>query len=354
MPWTSTPHGAEALRPAREAGRRGRRAVSPITNAMTVDVEEYFHDVTLDGSVRREMWDRFPSRLSVGLEHLLERLAAHDVQATFFVLGWIAERHPAWVRRIAAAGHEIGSRGYGRDALYALDARRLRSDVVRARALLQDLSGQPVPGYRAPDFSMTAETIDRTHAVLAEVGHRYSSSIVPTRYERHGLPGAPRFAHRRCANLGDLVEIPMASVCVGARALPCSGGTWFRRYPYWWTRFAIGRVNRNDGEHAVFHVRPWEFDPEQPRVTGLHARARFCHYVNLGATATRFDRLLRDFRWGRVDRLFLRQAPPIGIGRDSDALDIRLDSRIDTSRRSGGRRPRPRSPVDNRLLPPDR
>jgi polysaccharide deacetylase family protein (PEP-CTERM system associated) len=271
-----------------------------IRNALTIDVEDYFQVSAFAPYIARADWDRRECRVEHNVGRILELLAAADVRATFFTLGWIAERYPALVRSIVAAGHELASHGYGHERASDLDEPAFRADVVRAKSLLEDLGGVAVRGYRAPSFSI-GERNWWAFRTLEDAGYRYSSSIYPIRHDHYGMPDAPRFAHR----VGGLVEIPVTTVRLLNRNLPSSGGGYFRLLPYSVSRWLIRRVNRQDGEAAVFYFHPWEIDPGQPRVAGIDAKTRFRHYVNLPRMEGRLRSLLADFRWGRMDDIFL-------------------------------------------------
>lgn len=275
-----------------------------ITNALTIDVEDWFQVSAMAPYIRRADWATRECRVERNVDRLLQMLAAQGVQATFFTLGWVAERYPQLVRRIVAGGHELASHGYGHERASDLDRSALRADLARAKALLEDLGGVAVRGYRAPSFSIGHANL-WAFETLAETGHAYSSSLYPIRHDHYGMPDAPRFAHRRDCGL---LEIPLTTVQLAGRKLPGSGGGWFRLYPYPLSRWMIKRVNRVDRQPAIFYMHPWEIDPGQPRVAGIDAKTRFRHYLNLGRTEQRLQRLLQDFRWGRMDRIFLDPA----------------------------------------------
>ena len=272
-----------------------------IVNAMSVDVEDYFQVQAFAGVVAPAQWDGFDCRVEANVERILAQFEAHGARGTFFTLGWIAERYPAMVRRIVAAGHELASHGFGHQPIYTLTPGGFRADVLRTRELLEDIGGVAVTGYRAPTFSMGART-PWAHALLEEAGYRYSSSIYPIRHDLYGDPSAPRFPHRVADSA--MWEIPMTTVRIGSRNLPCAGGGYFRLLPYGLFRTGVRRLNRGEKKPAVFYFHPWEVDPAQPRMAGVSALARFRHYVNLGAMSGRLDHLLRDFAWDRMDRVF--------------------------------------------------
>ena len=278
-----------------------RPSAAGVTNAMSVDVEDYFQVSAFEGAVRREDWERWPRRVEANTERVLAAFDGHSVRATFFVLGWVAERHPALVRRIVASGHELGSHGWSHIRVVHQDRREFQQDVDRTKKLLEDTSGEAVHGYRAASYSIGRSNLWALDA-LRESGHRYSSSVFPIRHDLYGMPDAPRFAFHPGDD--EFVEIPLTTVRVGSRRLPCAGGGWFRFFPYAFTRWAIRRVNAHDGEPAIFYFHPWEVDADQPRPDGLSAKSRFRHYHNLRRMEPRLWRLLSDFRWGRIDEVF--------------------------------------------------
>jgi polysaccharide deacetylase family protein (PEP-CTERM system associated) len=270
-------------------------------NAMSVDVEDYFHVSVFDGVVPRSDWDRMESRVCANTTRLLDLFDEFGVRGTFFVLGWVAQRQPGLVRDIAARGHEIASHGYGHRLVYSQTRQDFREDVRRAKRLLEDTSGVAVGGYRAPSFSVTTASwwaLD----ILLEEGHWYDASIFPIRHDRYGIPDAPRHPHRLDLNGGALMEMPGATVRVGPLNLPVAGGGYFRIFPYAWTRWGIARLNRREHLPAVFYVHPWEIDPDQPRLPAGRL-GRFRHYRNLHRTEGRLRALLSDFRFGTVGSL---------------------------------------------------
>ncbi|MCC9596327.1 MULTISPECIES: XrtA system polysaccharide deacetylase [unclassified Rubrivivax] len=272
-----------------------------ITNALTIDVEDYFQVSAFAPYIRRSDWDARECRVERNVERILAMLDARGVQATFFTLGWVAERYPQLVRRIVEGGHELASHGYGHQRASDLTPAAFRDDVARAKAILEDLGGVAVRGYRAPSFSIGEKNL-WAFDTLAETGHAYSSSLYPIRHDHYGMPDAPRFAHRVA---GGLLEVPVTTVRLGGRNLPSSGGGYFRLLPYAASRWLIGRVNRDDRQAAVFYFHPWEIDAGQPRVPGIDAKTRFRHYVNIARMERKLASLLDDFRWGRMDHIFL-------------------------------------------------
>ncbi len=275
-----------------------------ITNALTIDVEDYFQVSAMAPYIRRDEWDARECRVERNVERILAMLAARDVKATFFTLGWIAERYPHVVRRIVEGGHELASHGYGHQRASDLDRTAFGDDVTRAKKLLEDIGGMPVQGYRAPSFSIGTANLWALD-VLAEAGYRYSSSIYPIRHDHYGMPDSPRFAYR----LGNgLLEVPVTTLRLLNRNLPSSGGGYFRLLPYAVSRWMLRKVNREDRQSAIFYFHPWEIDPGQPRVAGIDAKTRFRHYVNIARMEARLQQLLQDFRWGRMDQIFLQRA----------------------------------------------
>lgn len=275
-------------------------------NAMTVDVEDYFQVQAFAGVIDRASWDVIPCRVEANMDRILHQFDRAGVSATFFTLGWVADRYPALVRRIVSAGHELASHGYGHARADGQTPDEFREDVRRARGVLQDLGGVAVVGYRAPTFSIGPRNL-WAFDVLAEEGHAYSSSVYPVRHDLYGAPDAPRFPHRPMG--GSLVEIPMTAVRLGGRNLPCAGGGYFRLMPYPLFRTLLRRFNRVDAAPGVFYFHPWEIDPGQPRVPAAPRLSRFRHRVNLSAMQGRLDRLLRDFAWDRMDRVFADALP---------------------------------------------
>jgi polysaccharide deacetylase family protein (PEP-CTERM system associated) len=271
-----------------------------LLNALTVDVEDYFQVSALAPVIARDTWDARECRVERNVGRLLELFDAHGAQATFFTLGWIAERYPALVRRIVDAGHELASHGYGHERASEQTPEAFARDVRRSKALLEDVGGRPIRGYRAPSFSI-GHANPWAFDVLLDAGYRYSSSVYPVRHDHYGMPDAPRFPY---AARPGLLEIPVTTARVWGRNVPAGGGGYFRLAPYGLSRWALRRVNTLDERPAIFYFHPWEIDPGQPRVPGITWKTRFRHYVNLGRTEARIGRLLRDFRWGRVDDVF--------------------------------------------------
>jgi polysaccharide deacetylase family protein (PEP-CTERM system associated) len=276
-----------------------------VVNALTIDVEDYFQVSAFAPYISRSEWETRACRVEANLDRILRLLDDHGTKATFFTLGWIGERYPQVVRRIVENGHELASHGYGHQRASDQTEDAFFADIQRARSLLEELSGQLVKGYRAPSFSIGERNL-WAFRCLERAGYRYSSSVYPIRHDHYGMPDAPRFAHA----IGGLMEIPITTVRSFGRNWPASGGGYFRLFPYGLSRWLLRRVNEVDGKPAVFYFHPWEVDPGQPRVPGINAKTRFRHYVNLGRTEGRLQRLLADFRWGRMDEVFLREPAP--------------------------------------------
>ena len=272
-----------------------------VTNALTIDVEDYFQVSAFAPYIRRQDWDSRECRVERNVGRILEMLAERDVKATFFTLGWIAERYPQLVRGIVQGGHELASHGYGHERASDLSPEAFSQDIRRAKALLEDLGGAPVLGYRAPSFSIGVGNL-WAFDQLARAGYQYSSSIYPIQHDHYGMPDSPRFAYRVGSGL---LEIPVTTLRVMNRNLPSSGGGYFRLLPYSLSRWMLRRVNQQDREPAIFYFHPWEIDAGQPRIAGIDAKTRFRHYVNIGRTEGRLQQLLQDFRWGRMDQIFL-------------------------------------------------
>jgi len=269
-------------------------------NALTVDVEDYFQVSAFERHIERDQWDAFPRRVERNVERLLELFQNRGAHATFFTLGWVAERHPELIRRIVAGGHELASHGYGHLRAAEQPREEFARDVAHSKAILEDIGGVAIRGYRAPSFSID-ERNPWAFDVLVETGYRYSSSVYPVRHDHYGMPGAPRFPYRPNSKI---IEVPVTTLQVFGNNLPAGGGGYFRLLPYPVSRFAIRRVNRIDARPAIFYMHPWEIDPDQPRVPAIALRARFRHYINLRTTESKLRRLLDDFRWDRLDRTF--------------------------------------------------
>ncbi|HXG02276.1 MAG TPA: XrtA system polysaccharide deacetylase [Candidatus Binatia bacterium] len=270
-------------------------------NALTFDVEEYFQVEAFRRLVAMEDWPRLPSRVGESTRRLLDRLEARGVSATFFVVGWVADRDPALVREIARRGHELGCHGYAHRPIYAMSRAEFRDDLRRGRQAIEDASGRPVSAYRAPTCSVV-ESTRWALEVLADEGFRYDSSIFPIRHDRYGIPSAPRVPHRIALPGGrEIVEFPMSTLRLAGQNLPFCGGGYFRLAPYELVRAGLRRLNRQ-GVPGMVYLHPWEIDPAQPRLP-LRGLARFRHYVNLAGTESKLVRLLDDFAFAPAGRV---------------------------------------------------
>lgn len=274
-----------------------------LRNALTVDVEDYFQVSAFSGAVARQSWDDWPRRVERNVDILLELFAEHDTHATFFTLGWIAERHRELIRRIVAGGHELASHGYDHQRVTALNTETFRQDLARAKGILEDCTGVAVSGYRAPSFSIDERTPWAMDCLL-ETGHRYSSSLYPIAHDHYGAPQAPRRPFQPRPGSGFL-ELPLATVRLAGRNWPAAGGGYFRLLPYGLSCWSLRKINHQEGQPFIFYFHPWEIDPQQPRPSGLGLKTRFRHYVNLRRMQPRVERLLVDFHWDRIDRIFL-------------------------------------------------
>ena len=277
-------------------------------NALSIDVEDYFQVSAFAGHIDRADWDRLPCRVERNVDRILCLLDRHDTHATFFTLGWIAERYPALVRRIVAGGHELASHGYAHLRASEQTPAQFADDIVRSKHLLEQLCGVAVLGYRAPSFSIMEGNLWALDS-LRDAGYRYSSSIYPIRHDHYGMPDAPRFAYRVKP---ELLEVPITTLRVFNRNLPSSGGGYFRLLPYPVSRWMIKRVHAIDQQAAIFYCHPWEFDVGQPRIAGIDAKTRFRHYVNIDRMEDRLGGLLADFKWGRMDDIFLKAGTVTG------------------------------------------
>jgi polysaccharide deacetylase family protein (PEP-CTERM system associated) len=272
-----------------------------VLNALSVDVEDYFQVSAFEAHVRRSQWDTFESRVCRNTERLLEIFADAKVSATFFVLGWVAERFPGLVRQIRLGGHELASHGYEHRLVYASTPAEFRDDLRRAKAVLEAASGLPIFGYRAPSYSITRQSLWALD-VLIDEGYVYDSSIYPVRHDRYGIPDWPRHIHEIRRAGGSIWELPGSTIRLARTNLPVGGGGYFRLLPYGWTRNGIRWLNRREGHPAVFYLHPWEIDPSQPRIP-CSSVSRLRHYRNLDKTEARLTQLLSDFRFGTVSEV---------------------------------------------------
>lgn len=270
-------------------------------NGLSVDVEEWFQVGAFERVIGRADWDGLSTRVERNCDAILQMFGDAGVHATFFTLGWVAQRHPAMMRRIAEAGHEIASHGWDHERVFRFDAKSFARDLEISRKAIEDAAGVAVSGYRAPSFSIDQRT-PWAHPVLAEQGYRYSSSVAPIAHDHYGWREAPRFAFNPIPG-SDFVEIPVTTAMLAGCRLAAGGGGFFRVLPYGFSRWAIRQVNARDQRPAVFYFHPWEIDPDQPRVDAAPIKSKLRHYTNLDAMAGKLRRLIREFAWGRMDAL---------------------------------------------------
>jgi polysaccharide deacetylase family protein (PEP-CTERM system associated) len=275
-----------------------------IINAMTVDVEDYFQVSAFEKTVSRPDWDKIPHRVENNTNRILDQFAENSVKATFFMLGWVAERYPLLIKRIIEEGHELASHGYYHIRATQQTPTEFRDDISKTKKLLEDLAGVEIKGYRAASYSIDAGNLWAIDE-LAETGHQYSSSIYPIKHDLYGMPEAPRFPFKHEGS--GLLEIPITTVMLGKQKLPCGGGGFFRLFPYSYSRWAINRINNTEKQSALFYFHPWEIDANQPRFKNAPWKSRFRHYHNLNKMEARLQRLMQEFSWGRMDQIFLEQ-----------------------------------------------
>jgi polysaccharide deacetylase family protein (PEP-CTERM system associated) len=276
-----------------------------VQNALSVDVEDWFQVGAFETVIDRKDWDSLECRVERNTDAVMALFDEAGIKATFFTLGWVAERYPALIRRIVDAGHEIASHGYGHDRVFTLTPEKFAADIVRTRKLLEDASGQKVIGYRAPSFSIDQRT-PWAHEILAQQGYTYSSSVAPVKHDHYGWAEAPRFAFRPVAG-SDFLEIPVTTAELGPKRLAAGGGGFFRLLPYAFSRWAIRQVNNDEQRPAVIYFHPWEIDPDQPRVANAPMKSKLRHYTKLDVMADKLRRLPKDFKWARLDSIVARE-----------------------------------------------
>jgi polysaccharide deacetylase family protein (PEP-CTERM system associated) len=287
-------------------------AAQPLTNALTIDVEDYFQVSAFAPHIARSSWDTRECRVERNVGRILEMLAERQTKATFFTLGWVAQRYPGLVRQIVDAGHELASHGYGHERASDLSEQAFFDDIQSAKSILEDIGGVEVQGYRAPSFSIGEGNLWAFDSLL-RAGYSYSSSVYPIKHDHYGMPDSPRHVYQVRPGL---VEVPITTLRFFNRNFPSSGGGYFRLLPYALSRWMLNRVNTVDQQAGVFYFHPWEIDSDQPRVDGISSKTRFRHYVNIDRMERRLKQLLRDFRWGRMDQIFLgaaQQKPRVAL-----------------------------------------
>lgn len=281
-------------------------AEKPIINGLSVDVEDWFQVGAFETVIDRGSWSTLDSRVERNMAQILDLFDAAGVKATFFTLGWVAQRHPGVIRDIVARGHELASHGWDHARVFTLSREAFALDLSETRKTLEDIGGTRIVGYRAPSFSIDHRT-PWAHEVLAEQNYAYSTSVAPIVHDHYGWADAPRFAFRPLDD-SDLIEIPVTTAMFAGRRLAAGGGGFFRVLPYAFSRWAIRQVNRSEARPAVFYFHPWEVDPAQPRVHNAPLRSKLRHYSRLDAMAGKLRLLIDDFAWGRMDELAAREA----------------------------------------------
>ncbi|RIZ66706.1 MAG: DUF3473 domain-containing protein [Methylococcales bacterium] len=271
-------------------------------NAMSIDVEDYFQVSAFEPYIKKNQWDNLPHRVENNTHKILDILEDRQIKATFFTLGWVAERYPSIVKRIVADGHELACHGYEHIRVTEQTPDQFRSDVYKAKNILEQQSGKEIKGYRAASYSIGASNLWALN-VLQEMGFKYSSSIYPVKHDLYGMPEAPRFMFEPLQNL-DFKEIPITTVRMGTKNWPCGGGGFFRFYPYALSKWALNRVNQQEQKPAIFYFHPWEIDPNQPRQNGLSLKTKTRHYLNLDKMEARLNQLLTDFKWDTMENVF--------------------------------------------------
>jgi polysaccharide deacetylase family protein (PEP-CTERM system associated) len=276
-----------------------------IRNAFTIDVEDYFQVSAFAQHIKRSEWNSWDCRVERNVDLILSMLDKHNTKATFFTLGWIAERYPLLISKIANQGHEVASHGYGHERASDLSKDAFLQDISVAKRILEDVIGSEVSGYRAPSFSIGKSNL-WAFDCIRDAGYRYSSSVYPIQHDHYGMPDSPRFSYLVRPNL---LEIPVTTLRLFGRNLPSSGGGYFRLFPYALSRWMPCRANKNDNQSGIFYFHPWEVDPLQPRIPSIGLKTKFRHYVNIGRMEARLNQLLGDFNWGRMDQVFQNAIP---------------------------------------------
>ena len=271
-----------------------------ITNAFTIDVEDYFQVSAFAPYINRNDWNLHECRIEKNIETILHMLNKNGTKATFFTLGWIAERYPQMVKKIVLEGHELASHGYGHERAFDLSKQEFFDDIQSAKKLLEDISGSEVKGYRAPSFSINKNNLWAFDCLL-RAGYKYSSSVYPIKHDHYGMPTAPRFPY---FVRDGLLEIPITTLRIFGKNFPSSGGGYFRLMPYLFSKFMINKVLSDDKQPAIFYFHPWEIDIEQPRISGIDSKTKFRHYINIKKMEKKINSLLTDFLWNRVDKVF--------------------------------------------------
>ncbi len=301
-----------------------------ITHAMTVDVEDYFQVAAFARVIDPADWPQWPSRVEANTDRLLQLFDDAGIKITFFILGWVAERHPQLVRRICDQGHEIASHGYSHQLIYTQTPDVFRAETVKSKQILEDLAQRPITGYRAASYSITRKSLWALDT-LAELGFTWDSSIFPTRHDNYGIPGSPEEPYRIITSNGaTLTEFPLTTAKVLGQSIPAAGGGYFRQYPYVLSRWLFNRASRDQTRPQIFYLHPWEIDPDQPRIPNASWFSRFRHYTNLHRCLPRLERMLGDFHFGTMSQ----SLGSVDITRTLDIRDLARDSTA--SQHSGG------------------
>ncbi len=272
---------------------------------MSIDVEDYFQVSAFERYIEKKDWDNLEHRVENNTHKILDLLDQFQTKATFFTLGWVAERYPGLIERMVNEGHEVASHGYEHIRVTQQTQDQFREDIIRSKKILEDISGSKIIGYRAASYSINEDNL-WAHDVLIEQGFKYSSSIYPVKHDLYGIPDAPRFVYQPVEDSGFL-EIPISTLVVAGKNIPCGGGGFFRFYPYLFSKWAIQSINKTN-EPVIFYCHPWEIDPEQPKQNNLNYKSKFRHYLNLNKMETRINHLLQDFQWDTMENTFLVQA----------------------------------------------
>ena len=271
-------------------------------NVLSIDVEDYYHVAAFEKHVRFEDWDKFESRVERNTRHLLELLSQGNIEATFFFLGWVAERNKSLVREVKSQGHEIGCHSFSHKMIFTQQREEFKKDIERSKSILEDLIGEKVIGYRAPTYSITKDSLWALD-VLIEMGFQYDSSIFPIFHDRYGIPDFPRSPHFiNREGFGRILEFPLSTIKILNQNIPIAGGGYFRIFPYKLIRFGIRKINLVENESAIIYLHPWEFDPDQPRINGSFL-SKFRHYINLQNTKKRFCQLIKDFKFTSFENI---------------------------------------------------
>ncbi len=273
-----------------------------IKHAMTVDVEDYYHVAAFAKAIKPSEWQNWPSRVEANTDKLLQVFADHQLKITFFILGWVAERHPQLVKRIQEQGHEIASHGYSHQLIYRQTPDVFREETAKSKHILEEITQNAITGYRAASYSITRNSLWALD-ILAELGFTWDSSIFPTRHDNYGIPGSPEEPYKIITSSGaELLEFPLTTAKVLGQAIPAAGGGYFRQYPYALSRWLFQRASNNQTKPQIFYLHPWEIDPEQPRIPNASWFSNFRHYTNLSRCQPRLERMLKDFQFGTINQ----------------------------------------------------